>query len=102
MTLRRIQQITAGAEVKEEMKEAMPEAAHRIDTMKERAVREIVTTPPEKRMEVLRSAVSTPGKMTAAKIKLAKARIIAPTLDADTHAPVSPAPCCPTCHRPLP
>lgn len=104
MTTRRVQQMLAGETMRLQLMEEAPEMAPRIDGMKERAIREIVTTPPEKRMEVLREAVKTPGKVTAAKLQQLKKKVLAP-MDAEyKELPSSPPccpPCCPTCNRPL-
>lgn len=94
MTRRRVQQMMAGESLRVLLLEQAPEMAPRIDAMKERAIREIVTTPPEKRIEVLREAVRTPGRVTAAKIKQAKARVIGTVVDG---APPAGPVCCSKC-----
>lgn len=99
MSTRRLQQIAAGEVIRAEIAEqASPELAPAVERMNEGVLREIKALPPAQRMPVIAEAVRTPGKITAAKIKLAKARVIAPTLDASTHEVQA---CCPTCHRPL-
>lgn len=76
MSPRRIQQIAAGETVKALLAAEAPELAETVKKMPEGQIRALATAPPEKRAEVLRSAVEKPGKMTARKIKAAKARVI--------------------------
>ena len=99
-----------------------PELAPVIEEMKEDALREVASLPKQEAIAVLRKAIALPasanGKpVTAAKIKLAKARVITPTIDvwggAQGDEPASgapstepekksaPAACCPACQRPL-
>lgn len=95
MTTRRLQQVAAGEVIRAELAaEATPEIAPVVQRMNEGVLREIKALPPAQRMPVIAEAVRLPGKVTASKIKLAKARVIdpapvpapAPTLGRWTHA----------------
>lgn len=98
MTPRRIQQLAAGESVKALLASEAPDLAPILEKMPEGQLRELATTPAEKRQDVLRAATATPSKLTAKKIKAAKARIIDPaTGDPEPEEPK----CCPTCGRPL-
>lgn len=104
MTPRRIQQIAAGESVKALLASEAPDIAPIVQAMPEGQIRELVTAPPEKRAEVVRMAATQPGKMTASKIKQAKARIIATEENLPMHTQGEPANfppaarVCPHCH----
>lgn len=100
MTSRRLQQIAAGASVKALLASEAPDLAPVVQAMREGQMRVLVTTPSEKRVEVLRAAleISKPGEMTAAKIKKAKARVIdAAPADPVIDDPAPAANVCPHC-----
>ncbi len=90
MSPRRLQQIAAGESVKALLSLEAPDLAPVIKKMPEGQVRELVATPPENRLAVLRETISRVGKMTARKIKQAKARVIEPEAPAPA-APLEPA-----------
>jgi hypothetical protein len=98
MTGRRVRQLIAADDARLLLLDVAPEMESEVNNLHESQLREIVTTPLERRVEVLQKAVSLPGKMTAAKIKKAKAIV----LDVETHEPVETPKCCPTCGQRLP
>ncbi len=117
MTTRRVQQMLAGETMRVLLLEEAPQLADRVESMKERGLREIATTEPELRVEVFEEAASTPGKITAAKVKGAKAKVLKrlrkliEPVDAE-YQPIEPkvesvdanpktVECCPHCKRPL-
>lgn len=103
MSPRRIQQIAAGESVKALLASEAPDIAPVVQAMPEGQARVLTTIPASKRAAVIRDAVSRPGKMTAAKIKQAKARIIE-TIQAVTTAAQLPykAKVCPHCGQAIP
>lgn len=103
MTPRRLQQLAAGEVIRAELAaEATPDLAPVVENLKEGVLREVKNTPPAQRMEVIAAAVRTPGRVTASKIKQARARLVEPASESDRE-PASPAArCCPHCHQPLP
>lgn len=98
MSPRRLQQIAAGESVKALLASEAPDIAPIVQAMPEGQARVLTTIPEDKRATVMRDAVSRPGKMTAAKIKQAKARIIE-TIPSVTTAAQLPekAKVCPHC-----
>lgn len=80
MTSRRTQQLIAADDLRLLLVDSAPtELRGTINGMHEGQLRELITTPEEKRVEVIREAIAMPekpGKITAAKIKIAKARIV--------------------------
>lgn len=94
MTPRRTQQIIAAENVRALLIEEVPEEAEHIQNLGERPLRELVTTPPLLRQNVLRTALAIPGVTTAAKLKIVKSRMIEPT------EPIA-AEVCPTCGKKL-
>lgn len=102
MSPRRLQQIAAGESVKALLATEAPDLAPVVQGMREGQVRALATVPPEKRADVLREATAAPGKMTAEKIKRAKARVIDlpppdPVLDEPENLPPA-AKVCPHCN----
>lgn len=85
MTPRRVQQLLAADTVRAQLTDAAPELSREIVKLNERATREIASLPREKQVEILRDAIGQPGKLTADKMKQAKARVI------ETARPAAPA-----------
>lgn len=112
MTTRRVQQMLTGETVRLQLLEEAPQLAGRIEPMTERGLREVATTPPELRVEVIEEAASTPGKITSSKVKRAKAKVLRKlrkllepvdadyTETADSGTKVQPL--CPHCGQPMP
>lgn len=100
MTARRQHQLMAAQSVREQVADEAPELADIAKNMKEGPLRELVTTPPEKRVAVLRTAVADKsGKLTNRVIKQAKARIIEPTIPNPMPSKVNAEPAvCPHCN----
>lgn len=78
MTPRRLQQIAAGESLKALLAAEEPTLAPTLAMMPEGQTRALASVPEAKRADVLKAALAQPGKMTAAKIKKAKARVIDP------------------------
>ena len=86
-------QLLASENVREQLADA-PETAALAPQLSERQLREVVTVPAPRRVEVVLAAVAANPKLPARAIKRARAMII----DGETGEPEA---VCPRCHRPL-
>lgn len=83
MTPRRILQLKTADNFRAMLLQETPELAGVVNNMREGPMRELVNLPAPQAAEVIRKATEQPGKVTAKKIKMVKARII----DAETGQP---------------
>jgi hypothetical protein len=95
MSPRRMQQLAAGETVKALLTTEAPDLAPVLESMPEAQLRELASTPAEQRQEVLRTAVKSAPKLTAKRIKLAKAKIIDATPEPQPET--NNCSLCPTC-----
>jgi len=76
LTQRRMQQLAAGESVKALLATEAPDMAETVSAMPEGQIRALASVAPEKRIEVLKTAVASTRKLTAKTIKQAKAIVI--------------------------
>lgn len=103
MTPRRKQQLMQAHNVKEMLALEAPESASMLDSLNERQMREIVITPPEKRLEVLKAGMQAP-KRTAKAFQQVREKITgkAPVIVDAVILPSTGPKCCEKCGQPLP
>jgi hypothetical protein len=89
----RVRQLRNASSVKAALLSEAPDMAPVVKNLNEGQVRELVSTPKEQRMEVLRIAIRDSGKPTPKAIRQAAIIVTTPEKkDADPE-------CCPHCHR---
>lgn len=101
LTSRRLQQLAAGESLRTMLSDESPDMALTLNRMNEGQLRALGAVPADKRTEVLKAAVETLPKgerLTAKKIKKAKARVI----DNEPDIPEPEKPRCPHCGQVMP